>query len=176
MDRLSLAIKQNAQQSDAFRAGADQLFDNGIEQFANALQAFAQSSPDNFTRAFTLGFGKWLLALAREQSWDMKMHPAYSYSTTPEGNNAATMPCLAFEFIPPAAVLNDPIGIAVPTPAPVVAQYSERALRVLEKVSSMQNLDERLAANDAERAELVTATRERLERIGYTQEALQALA
>src|SRR6218665_3105886 len=56
---------------------------------------------------------------------------------TPEGDNAATMPCLAFEFIPPPAILHDPAGIAVAAPAPVAPQYSERALRVLEKVSSM---------------------------------------
>lgn len=84
------------------------------------------------------------------------------------------MPCLAFEFIPPPAVLPDPIGIAAP--APVAApQYSERALRVLAKVAAMENLDERMAANDVERMELANSTRERLAKIGYSEEALNAI-
>lgn len=177
MARLRLAIRQNAQQNDDFRNGTTALFDNGIADYDASLDAFAHSSADNFTKVFALGFGKWMLSLAREEGWDMKMQPAYCYSTTPNGDNAATMPCLAFEFLPPPPVLNDPLGIVAEPTAPIVQpQYGERAVRVLEKVSGMQNLDERLAANDVERAELLNATRERLARIGYPAEVLQNLA
>lgn len=174
MNSLMFSIRQNAAQNEEFKDETKQLFANNEDEFNSSLEIFASSSPDNFTRVFSLGFGKWMLGLAREAGWDMKMHPAYCYSTSVGGNNAATMPCLAFEFIPPNAVLNDPAGIAL-TAAPVVPEYGQRALRVLQKVRIMENLDDRLAANEQERAELAAATRERLARIGYTPEALQGL-
>lgn len=174
MERLHEAIRRNAESCEQFKTQSSEMFANGIEQFDQSLDQFSQTSPDNFMRTFSLGIGKWLLALSRVDGWDMKMHPAYCYSTTPEGDMRATMPCLAFEFIPPPAVLPDPIGIAAP--APVAApQYSERALRVLAKVAAMENLDERMAANDVERMELANSTRERLAKIGYSEEALNAI-
>lgn len=86
----------------------------------------------------------------------------------------ATMPCLAFEFRPPTPRLNDPTGIAAPQ-AHIAHNYSERALTVLGKVSAMQNLDQRLADDAVERAELIEETRSRLANIGYSSATLQGL-
>ncbi len=175
MESLRMAIRRNADQIEEFKVGANELFASTDADFAASLEAFAHSAPDNFMRVFTLGFGKWLLALARAERWDMKMHTAYCYSTTPAGDDCATMPCLAFEFLPPPDVLADPLGIG-PQLQAAGPDYPDRALRVLDKVAEMQNLDERLAADVAEREELIAATRERLEKIGYSKEALAAVA
>lgn len=174
MISLYSAIKSNAHQFPPFKAGAKQLFDNGIDDFDASLNNYVDTEIDNFMRGFALGFGKWLLMLAREAGWDMKMHTAFCYSTTPEGDARATMPCLAFEFRPPHPQLNDPVGIANVL-VPSGHNYGDRALRVLEKVSSMENLDDRLANNPDERDQLTDEMRARLEKIGYTIEALQSL-
>ncbi|MEG8021634.1 PP_RS20740 family protein [Sphingomonas aerolata] len=172
--KLFTAIKSNAHQYADFKADAELLFANDIEDFEASLMAYVGSGIDNFMKGFALGFSKWLLMLAREAGWDMKMHTSFCYSTTPEHDARATMPCLAFEFRPPAPRLVDPTGIAAPAPdAPQT--YGERALTVLSKVAGMQNLDERLAANAVERAQLVEETKNWLGKIGYTNEALQQL-
>lgn len=175
MQRLLLAIRLNCQQLPGFADGVKLFLGNHGNDIDAALQTYIAGGIDNFMRVFSLGFGKWLLGLAREAGWDMKMHNAFCYSTTPDGDDRATMPCMAFEFRPPAVGLVDPVGIAV-APPPAVPEYAARALIVLEKIEGMENLDERMTANPEERAQLVQDTRDRLANIGYSAEALQDLA
>jgi hypothetical protein len=175
IQRLYQAVKANAQQSDDFRQAALQFFGNPDSEIDEALDLYVNGGDDNFMMSFALGFGKWLLALAREQGWDMKMHSSYCYSTTPEGDVRASMPCMAFEFVPPPVQLNDPFGV-VAVAVGNATNYAERSLRVLEKVAAIDNLDVRLGADDALRQQLLDETRLHLERIGYSDEALQSLA
>lgn len=175
IERLYQSVKANAQQSNDFRQAALQFFGNPDAEIDEALEHYVNSGDDNFMMSFALGFGKWLLALAREQSWDMKMHSSYCYSTTPEGDVRASMPCMAFEFIPPPVQLNDPFDV-VAVPVGNTPNYAERSMRVLEKVAAIDNLDVRLDADGALRQQLLDETKIHLERIGYSDEALQNLA
>ncbi len=175
IERLYQAVKANAQQSDDFRQAALKFFGYPDAEIDEALAHYTKNGADNFMMSFVLGFGKWLLALAREQGWDMKMHSSYCYSTTPEGDVRASMPCLAFEFIPPPVQLNDPFGV-VAVAGGNANNYVERSLRVLEKAAAIDNLDIRLDADEALRQQLLDETKRHLERIGYSEEALQSLA
>ena len=175
MQQLMLAVRLNCQQLPDFADGVKVFLDDEGDDLNAALQTYISGGIDNFMKLFSLGFGKWLLGLAKAAGWDMKMHNAFCYSTTPEGDDRATMPCMAFEFRPPTGGLVDPVGIAI-APPPVLPQYGARALTVLEKVYAMENLDARMAANEGERAELIQDTRERLSSIGYGAEVLQNLA
>lgn len=173
--RLNAVIKSNSDELDDFRTEAYELFGNPDLEFDDALHQFVESGLNSFMIAFTLGLGKWVLSLAREAGWQMKMHSAFCYSTTPEGDQRATMPCLAFEFIPPRPNLVDPHEV-VQVPAVRQADYSANALRVIQKVRGIVDLDDRLAADDDLRQTLLMETKRRLERIGYTQAALQRLS
>ncbi|MBA4049993.1 MAG: hypothetical protein C0464_03185 [Cyanobacteria bacterium DS2.008] len=172
--RLHQSVKSNALQSNDFLQAALQFFGIPDVEIEDAIQQYVNGGSDHFMMSFALGFGKWLLALAREKDWDMKMHSSYCYSTTPEGDDRASMPCMAFEFIPPEVQLIDPFGV-VPIAVPNTPKYAERSLRVLEKVATIDNLDDRLKADDALRQELLIETKFHLERIGYSDEALQSL-
>lgn len=175
IQRLYQSVWTNAQQSNDFRNSALKFFGSPDAEIDKALEHYVNSGEDNFMLSFALGFGKWLLALAREQNWDMKMHSSYCYSTTPEGDVRASMPCLAFEFIPPPVQLNDPHGVVAVADGNA-HNYIERSLRVLEKVSAISNLDVRLAADEQLKQQLLDETKLHLKRIGYSEEALKNLA
>lgn len=175
MERLLFAIRSNAEAHQGFRDRTVELINRDCEDLREALRAHAASSEAAFLEMFCIGVGKWMLGLAREAGWDLKMHPAFCYSTTPEGDGRLTMPCLAFEFRPPLGGLEDPAGIGNPLPHGQ-PPYEERAMSVLSRVSQIEDLDTRMAANDAERKALVEETREILRRIGYTDEAISQVA
>lgn len=175
IENLYNAIRENARTTPAFREAATAHFGEADAEFNAALTQFSGAQIDNFMQAFSLGFGKWMLALADAKGWSMKMHRSYCYSTTPANDERATMPCLAFEFVPPDTQLNDPFGIAANNVQAARPSYAELAMRVLEKVFGMENLDQRLSVNEQENAELLEETRERLQRAGYTPDVLQAL-
>jgi hypothetical protein len=175
IDALYQAIKSNAQQSDEFKQRALQFLGSPDSDIDTALPLFVNGGEDNFMKSFALGFGKWLLALAREQDWGMKMHSSYCYSTTPEGDARASMPCMAFEFVPPPMQLNDPFCV-VAVPVAIPPNYADSSFRVLQKVTEIDNLDRRLGEDDALRQQLLAETKLHLERIGYSAEALKHLA
>lgn len=84
------------------------------------------------------------------------------------------MPCLAFEFVPPAEGLVDPFGVANAGPAPG-GSHADHSMRAIEKVQQMVNLDELLGKNKDLTVELVDATQRLLEEAGYTAGAIASL-
>lgn len=55
--------------------------------------------------------------------------------------------------------------------------YDENAVRVLNKVIAMENLDVRMAANtNGEREDMANKMREILAKIGYSEAAIQGIA
>lgn len=175
MERLLLAIRSNANAYQQFRDRTVEMIERDDEDLQAALNGYASSSEAAFLKMFCVGIGKWMLGMAREAGWDLKMHPAFCYSTTPEGDQRLTMPCLAFEFRPPLGGLPDPVGIgnALPTAQP---QYEDRAMLVLDRVSEIEDLDRRMAENADEREALAEETRHILRRIGYSEQAINQVA
>jgi hypothetical protein len=171
---LNQAIIDNADNSISF-ANRSLEFLGGIDVTVNdALAKFEASTGDNYMKSFAVGFGKWLLSLSRAAGWGMKMHSSFCYSTTAANDDRASMPCLAFEFIPNAIVLADNQG-AGEAHQVNANDYEEKSLRVLAKVQEMTNLDDRLANNDELKQLLKGNLQARLLKLGYSAEVLTDL-
>lgn len=168
------AIYQNARDNEAFRDGALQLFMESATDIEAALGAAAAADDQRFLQLFSLGFAKWILHLAAEKNWELKMHNSYCYSTRAHDDSVPTMPCLAFEFIPPPAALVDPHNVTNAAPA-AVQPGEDLSMRALNKVVSMQNLDHHLRDDQALRSQMIEATRNLLREAGYAAAALDAL-
>ncbi len=169
---LDDAIRQNAAASNEFRDGAINCFGLAGDDLEAALTG-TLTKPARFVSKFSLGFAKWLLHNANDQSWDVKCRPFFCYSTRPHGENEVSMPCLAFEFRPRPVLLGDRFG-AVNPKNPDLPEPPNYSLEALNKTRDMQNLDTTLAEDDALRIEFAQKQRDLLQGAGYHAAALDA--
>ena len=170
-------VKRNAKSDEEFRRKVLSLFGLPKDAAISDLHQLFSNPGEQFLRLFSLGFGKWLLHLAKGYSYRMQAHSAYCYSTTVEGDETPTMACLAFEFIGKEPNQPDPFGVARPDPQRVHAidQGPSDSVRVAKKMGEMANLDLRMEADDHLRIEMTEATKSLLEEAGYPPEVLQQL-
>ena len=169
---LDGAIRQNAEQSDEFREGFVQCVGSAGDDLEAAL-TMAEDVPGKFVTKFSLGFAKWLIHNAEQQHWGVKCRPFFCYSTRADGDDGASMPCLAFEFRPEGVNMRDVHG-AVNLPAraePAPPEYSMEALR---KARDMVNVDALLEGDASLRREYAAKQRRMLQGAGYRAEALAA--
>ncbi len=164
------AIWANAQDNAAFRGKAEALF--GKLDAAELPSALEPDSPD-FLKYFCTGLGKWLLHLAAEKQWSLKMHNGFCYGD--ESTAYPTMPCLAFEFVPPPPGLPDRFAVTKQVPAPG-GIMEDPSLRVVEKSTALDDLDAKLATDKKLHDALAASTRLLLSEAGYPEEVLAGLA
>ena len=169
------AIAKNAQNSADFKASALALFEATDENIADALKAAQGDIGSKFVQFFALGFSKWLLHMVESKHWKMKVHSSYYYSTDVASIERPTMPCLAFEFLPPSAALADPNNIASVASANDGVVFDAH-MRAVKKVSEMSDLDQRLANDDDLRLGMALATEQLLRDAGYAASAISSLA
>lgn len=170
MDALHRAIRRNAEESVEFREGVVEVVGAEGDDLEGALLR-AEHVPAKFVTKFSLGFSKWLIHNACAWHWDVKCRPYFYYSTRREGDNEASMPCLAFEFRPQRMNMQDVHG-AVNEPEDgevVVQEYSMEALR---RARDMVNVDALLEGDAPLRREFAGKQRRLLESAGYRPEAL----
>lgn len=174
LQSLMEAIVSNAKSCDQFSDGAVALFGDDGDDVPTAIGKAKVDQNEKYIRLFSLGITKWFLHLAQSKGWELKMHNSYFYSTLPKTDDRPTMPCLAFEFLPPAPALKDPFGVtnAMPKQGGTAADMS---LRALEKVSAMYDVDQSLEQDPALRQKLNERTKDLLGSIGYAASALDEL-
>jgi len=174
LQNMSRAIAENAEGSREFSDGTISLLADSDITVVQAIDAASESSGERFVKLFSLGFAKWIMHLAGSKDWHLKMHNSYFYSTTPESSRFPSMPCLAFEFIPPSPGLEDQFDVT--NVEPLSRKNEENfAMRALSKVSEMEDLDERMFSDHTLRAEMIATTKNMLREIGYTDSALKDL-
>lgn len=174
LEKLTNAIRQNATESDAFRSGFMDLFGQEHATVDAAIGKISADDGEGFVRLFSLGLAKWMLHLALSKQWGLKMHSSYYYSTSDHPHHRPTMPCLAFEFVPPAPALADPFEVTNAEPAPG-GPTGDFSLRALDKVKAMEDLDAKVAGDSELRHKLIDQTRELLSEAGYANAALAKL-
>lgn len=174
IENLCEAIFQNARKNDAFRVGASVLLASEDKEIQAAVKSAIDGGGRHFLDLFSLGFAKWLLHLAEEKQWSVKMHKSYCYSTLPKGQNDPTMPCLAFEFVPPPRGLADPFNVTNAHPAPG-GVGEDMSMRALTKVSELLDLDQLLETDHRLRTEMINKTRILLDEAGYAASVLEQL-
>ena len=129
----------------------------------------------HFVRAFSLGAAKWLMHLAAEKQWSVRMHSSYYYSSGPFPYERPTMPSLAFEFVPPPPGLQDSHDVTNQTPLEGGSE-TDFALHALSKMGSMIDLDSKMKTEPAKRAEMLEQTQRLLVDAGYATIAVDRLA
>ncbi|MEM7687610.1 MAG: hypothetical protein AAF291_01180 [Pseudomonadota bacterium] len=181
LERLYQAIRMNARSEKEFEEGFIQLLSADAPDFEEALRIGHETDELAFIKCFSLGLAKWMLHLAGEKNWSLKVHQSYFYST--DGADTAakagqtsrpTMPCLAFEFLPPEPGLRDRFQASKAAPLPT--KYSENfSLRALSKVSEMLDLDAMMLSDSELSSEMKNRMRTELAAAGYAAEALEQL-
>ena len=143
---LNEAIEQNASESDEFCQGIIASVGDPGDELVEAL-ARADAVPAKLLTRFSLGLAKWLIHNAVQQEWDVKCRPFFCYSTTGEGEQGPSMPCLAFEFRPRPLNLRDVHGVveALVDEEEGGLDYSMEALRRSQEMTDVDTL----LANDA---------------------------
>ena len=172
LNRLCDAIFSNAEQSEDFRCRAGDLFGAPELDIRTAVERAAQTVGEGFLRVFSLGIAKWLLALARERRWDMKTHRPYCYSTMPRGDETPSMVCLAFEFLPPAPGLSDPLAVTRAQPRPMAVR-EDMSLRAAKVIGQLENADSRLRGDESLRMRMTENLRRLLGEVPYHPAALE---
>ena len=174
LDRLCDAIFANAAENEDFRNLATPLLNPQEIDIRAAVKTASARAGTAFLQLFSLGLAKWLLDLAKGKSWDMKTHHPYCYSTMPAGDDTPSMACLAFEFFPPPAGLQDRFGISRATPVPN-APLENTSIRAANKIRGMANADCRITADKTLRTRMTENLRRELEDAGYEPAALEDL-
>ncbi|MBT7486422.1 MAG: hypothetical protein HN673_08655 [Rhodospirillales bacterium] len=179
LSAITEAIRVNAANNVEFSARTQDYFGKYIEDGPNDIDTIIETTSQKegrpFVDIFSTGLGKWILHLAKEKNWDMKMHHSYCYSTRREHRDGPTMPCLAFEFIPPPPGLQDHFAASRAEPAPGGVNV-DTSVRVIEMIAGMVDLDE-LMNEDAElRQQLLTSTRNLMDEANYSQATMDSLA
>lgn len=177
MKSMADAIVENSQSSNSFKDGATSLLSSPDKSILEAISHASQIPGEPFLKLFSLGFAKWIIKLAETKGWNVKMHTSYFYSTMPPDDPHPSMPCLAFEFVPPPAGLEDRFGVTRARPSSVGSGGSEAefAMRALTKVGGMVDLDQRMSADQVLREAMIEATRNLLKEAGYAASALADL-
>ena len=143
---LDEAIEQNAAESDEFCQSVIASVGDPGDELVQAL-ARADTVPAKLLTKFSLGLAKWLMHNALQHEWDVKCRPFFCYSTTGEGEQGPSMPCLAFEFRPRRLNLRDVHG-AVEAPVDNEEGGLDYSMEALRRSQEMTDVDT-LLANDA---------------------------
>ncbi len=171
---LGAAILQNARDNDNFDREVLSLLDASAESTKLALENISKKDSRQFLQFFSLGFAKWLLHLAADKKWNMKMHNAYCYSTAPAPDDSLTMPCLAFEFVPPPRGLRDRFSLTNADPA-AGGITEDTSIRAIEIVGNIVDIDQLILADATLRRNMIDNTKILLEEAGYAASTLAAL-
>lgn len=174
LGRLWNAIIENANDDEDFRERAENLLTVGARSIREAVQVAATRDGIPFLQVFSLGLAKWFLHMVRGKGWDMQTHVPYCYSTMPDGVNTPSMVCLAFEFLPPPAALEDPFGVGLPKPV-VVAAREDASARAVNKIGEMADADVKIRSDPEIRARVTQNLCRGLEEIGYPRSVLAKL-
>ncbi len=146
--QLCEAIYSNADTNADFAQLATPLLDPAASDIRAAAASASQLPGANFLCLFSLGLAKWLLSLTRQRQWDMRTHHPYCYTTMPQQNPTPSMACLAFEFRPPPADLEDRFSISRAQPSSA-SQAEDSSIRAAQQISMMTNADSRVQTDEA---------------------------
>lgn len=160
------AIRENARQSGDFQAGVISFFKPDAGEIDEAIKFAMEKEGRSLLDLFSLGFAKWLLHLAQQKQWSLKLKRSHCYSTRPMDNPEPSMCSLAFEFVPPAAALHDPFGVTRQQPTPGEAP-PDPSMQILAATAEIDDLDALLDGDADLSAALNTATHALLSEIGY---------
>lgn len=168
------AIRENARQSSDFQAAAIGFLNTGATAVDEAIESAKGRSARSLLDLFSLGFAKWLLHLAQQKQWHVKLKKSHCYSTRPMDNPEPSMCSLAFEFVPPAAGLHDPFGVTRQRPSPGGTPPSP-SMQLLAAAAEIDDLDVMLDGDASLSADLNSMTHALLSEIGYEADALSRL-
>lgn len=173
-DQLCTAIRQNADQSDDFRAAAIDIFGPGSADIEAAMAGARASQGRGVLDVFSLGISKWLLHLAQAKQWSVKLKPSHCYATHGGHEAPPSMCSLAFEFMPPPPGLPDPNGVSRLQPAPG-GPAEDPSMQIVRAAAAIDDLDALFAADDGLTASMNAETHAMLVEAGYESEALAPL-
>ena len=160
--------RENFDSNPAFAAEVTKLFPASILQDSDTPANVAGISSEEMLRLFGVAFGKWLLKLSHSGSpeWTVRMRQVHRYEI--EETAGGTMLSLAFQFKPNFAPPVDPTGISkLTTPPSNFPNEADSAVKIVETVSKMRNVDTELESDSALRELLTKESADLMESAGF---------
>ena len=173
-DAICDAIRANAAANNDFGA---QTIDFLKPDAATAEDAIIDAKANDgrpFLNLFMLGFVKWLLHLAQQKQWSVKLKKSHCYSTREEGDHQPSMCSLAVEFNPPPPGLRDPHNATRQAPA-AGGNVDDPSMQIIAETKLIDNLDDLLKGDSPLTGTLNKATHGLLKEIGYKDEVVSPL-
>ena len=174
LDKMCEIIRENAQSENQFAGKVIALLKSEAADLNEAMSHAKDADGRPFLNLFCLGFSKWLLHLAMEKGWSLKMKRSHCYSTRLFADNQPSMCSLAFEFLPPPTGLEDPFGVSRQSAAKDPTQDIP-SLQVLTATSEINDLDVLLDRDADLTGRLNRGTHEMLKDAGYDPRSLAPL-
>lgn len=168
-------IAENANENGNFRDILLSTFSGSAIDVQSTVEKMFSSQGKMFLKSFSLGFAKWMIHLVKNKGWNVKTHSTFCYSTNYKGKqHEPTIVSLAFEFVPPPPTLVDPMMVSRAKPA-TGKNLEDTSVRAANKVSEMEDLDDKMESFPTLRNEMVETTKELLKEAGYKEEVLQEI-
>ncbi|OOW63292.1 hypothetical protein Xlen_02375 [Xanthomonas campestris pv. leeana] len=116
--------------------------------------AAALSTTPGHLRVFLTGLSKWLISLALQCTPKIGVHlvSAMGYKVVKNADEVDLI-SLAFRFVPSEAPIADPVGLVASTIKP--PDEAPLALKALNKIAGLKDIDKLLASNNSLREEMV---------------------
>lgn len=167
MEKLVDCVRNNARQYDRFRKHLIQLVPRASDLITTKHFETKKLSQKDFLTTFSIGLGKWLLALMSSSvpTWGVAMQPSYAYRV---GGADPDMASFAFLLEPFIRGPIDSSGLSRAAPLKEIDFDEEAcALGILSKVSAIRDLDALVHSKPSLRKKLEDESEELLIAAGY---------
>ena len=171
MQRLCLQTHNNVRQHSDFAERLAGLLPIEIFQEEEVVN-LANLDGAQMVQLFGVSLGKWLLHLCHDSQpkWTIAMRPSYRYLINDD--KGVVMLALAFEFTPNIVPPVDTTGISMlVVPQRNYPDEVQSAVKLVESVAAIRDVDAELAANPALKAELRESQADLLKAAGYDRDA-----
>lgn len=172
LQKLCTPTLENFWKHKDFAALIRQFLPAGAIRDTTSLVDFSALDDIQIINLFSVAFGKWLLSLCHgaKPQWTIEMRKSFRYSLKME--QTTTMLSLAYALKPNIAPPIDASGMStVRLAQKKFPAEKECAVKLAESVRNMADVDKKLEADPALRAELLDAQATLLEAAGYDRTA-----
>ena len=173
LSKLELFCKlarENFDKHMEFRTKVTELLPASTFQSSESTVLLDDLTESQMVSLFGVALGKWLLGLSHSAQWTVAMRTSYQYSINEE--KGVVMLALAFEFSPTSTPPMDRTGIShLKVPQPKFPSECECAVKILERVAGIQDVDACLKADPELHSKLTADHADLLQGAGFDRDA-----
>ncbi len=167
---LCQPTRENYRRHGTFAERLKAEFPDDVFHEGTATASLAALAEEQSVSLFGIALGKWLMALGHgsEPKWTITMRHSYRYTIRVDNDRGVAMLSLAFEFERNASAPVDSAGVSSLRVSPKkYKSEAECALKLIELVGQMEDVDHILASDVQLRSDLLKSKADLLQASGY---------